>query len=265
MTAWRSTASGDARADLREYEVLASTRAFARRVEAARDILRRGATLGPCAVCVSWGKDSLALAHLALDTLGAKVPLFHMAGTPMPGYEESVAYFHERATVHTLPAPKTLDETIAWCQSVGLPHERTQSEQKRVVQAIKRDRGTEWAMDHGIAVQVLGMRIDEGGPRARLLRKRGPTYQTGDGLWKCNPLAWWSSKDVWAYIASHRIPYNRRIYDAETHGQTRETIRNTSWLSTDGAEDGRIAWLAFHFPEEYALLAGHFPQVRMMR
>ena len=61
---------------------------------------------------------------------------------------------------------------------------------------------------------------------------------------------------MWAYIVSRGIPYNRRIYDAETHGQTRD-LRNTGWLSTDGAEDGRIAWLAFHFPDEYETLAEH--------
>ena len=29
------------------------------------------------------------------------------------------------------------------------------------------------------------------------------------GLWKLNPLADWSEKDVWNYIAEHDIPYNK--------------------------------------------------------
>ena len=180
VTGWVSTSVALPRPDLREYEVIASTRSFARHVETARRILREGAARGPMAVSVSWGKDSLALAHLALDTLGP-VPLFHMAGTPMPGYEESIAYFTERATIHTLPAPKTLAETIAWCQDIGLPHERDTGVQNRVVQTTKRDRGTEWAREHGFAVQALGMRIAEKGPRARVLRKRGPVYEMADG------------------------------------------------------------------------------------
>lgn len=266
MSRWVSTASATPpRPDLRQYEVWATTRAFARHVETARGILRRGADKGPMSVSVSWGKDSLALAHLALDTLG-DVPLFHMASPyGLPGYDECKAYFAARATIHTLPASRTLDEYITWCQDIGLPHERERTVHQRVVSEIKRDRGSLWAEEHGILVQALGMRIAEKGPRARVLRKRGPVYQMHDGSWKCCPLAYWSTADVWAYIVSRGIPYNRRIYDAETHGQTRETLRNTGWLSTDGAEDGRIAWLAFHFPDEYETLAEHFPQVRALR
>jgi phosphoadenosine phosphosulfate reductase len=29
------------------------------------------------------------------------------------------------------------------------------------------------------------------------------------GLWKANPLADWSERDVWAYIARHELPYNQ--------------------------------------------------------
>ena len=28
------------------------------------------------------------------------------------------------------------------------------------------------------------------------------------GLWKANPLATWTERDVWAYIARHDLPYN---------------------------------------------------------
>lgn len=262
---WRSTAEALPTPDLRAYEVLASTRAFARHVETARRVLREAAARGPLAVSVSWGKDSIALAHLALDTLGS-VPLFHMASPyALPGYEACRAYFAERATIHELPASRSLAEYIAWCQDIGLPHERERSVHQRVVSEIKRDRGTEWAREHGFVVQALGMRIAEKGPRAQVLRKRGPLYQMTDGSWKCCPLAYWATQEVWAYIVSRGVPYNRRIYDAETHGQTRETIRNTGWLSTDGAEQGRVAWLALHFPDHYTLLAEHFPQVQALR
>ena len=265
VTGWVSTSVALPRPDLREYEVIASTRSFTRHVETARRILRDGAARGPMAVSVSWGKDSLALAHLALDTLGP-VPLFHMASPyGLPGYDECRAYFAARATVHELPASRSLAEYIAWCQDIGLPHERERNVHQKAVSEIKRDRGTEWAREHGFTVQALGMRIAEKGPRARVLRKRGPVYEMADGSWKCCPLAYWTTKEVWAYLVSRGVPYNRRLYDAETHGQTRETLRNTGWLSTDGAEEGRIAWLAFHFPDEYATLAAHFPQVQALR
>ena len=33
-------------------------------------------------------------------------------------------------------------------------------------------------------------------------------YDEPRGLWKANPLATWSDKDVWRYIATHDLPYN---------------------------------------------------------
>jgi phosphoadenosine phosphosulfate reductase len=33
-------------------------------------------------------------------------------------------------------------------------------------------------------------------------------YDDRRGIWKCNPLADWSEKDVWTYIFEHDLPYN---------------------------------------------------------
>ena len=250
--------------DMRQYAVYATTKAFAKHVATAARILREGASNGSLVVSTSWGKDSVAMAALALEVLGP-VPLLHLASPyALPGYDETVAWFRERTTVHVLDASRSLVEYIAWCKAIGLPHERDRGVQQRVVAEIKRDRGTQWCHDHGFGVQALGMRISEGGPRAAMLRAKGPVYGLKDGTWKCNPLAYWTGQDVWAYIVSRCLPYNRRLYDAETHGETRESIRNTGWLSTDGAQQGRIAWLKQHFPAEYRVLLAEFPQVEML-
>ena len=222
--------------------------------------------MGRVGVSVSWGKDSIALADMAINALGP-IPLYHLASPySLPGYEQTIEHFAARAPLTTIEAARSLDEYIEWCGEIGLPHERERSVQKRAVKSIKTDRGSQAAHDLGVDVQMLGMRIDEKGPRADLLRARGLLYfAKTKGLWISCPIGRWSNRDVWAYIASRDLPYNRRIYDAQTHGYTRETIRNTGWLSTDGAHDGRIAWLAHHFPSEYETLAEHFPRVRMLR
>ena len=249
-------------ADLRQYEVWASTKAHARRVDKARQIMQKASERGRVVVSVSWGKDSVAMAHLALETLG-RVPLFYMVSrTALPGWEPVQAWFQERADVHLLPPSRTMDQTIALLHEIGLPHERKPSTQQRVVQKQKAIPGRTWAIQHGFAVQFLGMRMAEGGPRARLIKARGPTYTHSDGITICCPLAYWSNKDVWAYIAANDVPYNRRIYDAETHGYTRETLRNGGYLYTDGAQDGWCVWLRKHFPEQWRMLADEFPRVR---
>lgn len=111
-----------------------------------------------------------------------------------------------------------------------------------------------------MAVQALGLRIDEGGPRAKVLRARGPLYRRADGTWLAAPLAHWTAADVWAWIAARGLPYPP-LYERETHGQTRESLRSTGWLTTIDAPDGRIAWLRAHYPAQYAALVAEWPHL----
>jgi len=204
------------------------------------------------------------MAALALQHFG-KATIMHLESPyGLPGYGEVIAWFRERATVHTIPASRDLADYVRWCHDVGLPHERDRNAQQKVVTEIKRDRAREWLDESYFVVECLGLRIEEKGPRARMLKAKGPLFRMASGRWRCCPIAYWTGRDVWAYLLACGIPYNHRLYDAETHGQTRESIRNTGWLSTDGAHDGRIAWLRQHFPDQYRILATEFPQVRSL-
>jgi phosphoadenosine phosphosulfate reductase len=231
-----------------------------RRVAEARNILERASSLGRVSVSMSWGKDSVVAGHLALQHLPPPVTMTHIASSyRLPGFEHVQVYFAERADLHIIEPRRTLQETIEWLREIGLPHERTAAQQQAVVKAIKKDVGTAWCIDNGFGVQVMGIRADESKARSAFLRARGAIYDAR-GMKVACPLAWWAAKDVWAYIVANDLPYHP-LYDCETHGQTRETLRNTGWLSTDGAEHGRIVWLREHYPEQYATLARHFGQV----
>lgn len=249
-------------ADLRQYQIRAQLALHQGRVARARAELRHAATLGRLVVATSWGKDSCALAHLAIATLApARVTLMHLGSAyALPGGERVVEYFRERADVVEVEARRTLPETIAWLREVGLPHQRSKSEQGKVVKGLKKDPGAAWCLEHGYQVQALGMRAEEAKGRRACFRIRSPTYQLASGLWVTNPLAWWETADVWAFLVSEGVPWHP-LYDAETHGLTRETIRNTGWLSTDGAYQGRIMWLRKHYPEQYRMLVLEFPEV----
>jgi phosphoadenosine phosphosulfate reductase len=253
----------------RKYLALAGLKKHRAKVESAREILRAAAAGRRLVVATSWGKDSIALCQLAIETLGTeaeKVPAFHQhSNAELPGGEHVVEFFRERMHVTTLPGSMTLAEYVEYVRGVGLPHEREKATQQRVVKTLKKDTGEEFCRANGYDVVALGMRIAEKGPRAKLLCARGPTYTMASGFVKTNPLAYWGNADVWAYIVANDLPYNGRIYDAETHDLTRETIRNTGWLSTDGADRGRIAWLAQHFPDRYYELAREFPQVGLYK
>lgn len=246
------------------YRAHARTKAFARKVDQAKRAIEEAATRGRVVVSSSWGKDSIATLSLALDALG-EVQVVHMdSAYKLPGWEPVHEHFAARAAVHTIPARRTLQETIEWLRVVGLGYERETQSATTVAHRMKRDAATEWCDAHGYSVQVLGLRADESNIRRMVLRKRGLVYQIASGQWRALPLGWWSVVDVWALIFSRDLPYPR-LYDCESHGYNRETLRNTGWLTTIDAPDGRIAWLRAHFPEQYAQLVAEFPRLAQLR
>jgi phosphoadenosine phosphosulfate reductase len=63
------------------------------------------------------------------------------------------------------------------------------------------------------------------------------------GLWKANPLADWSDRDVWSYIAEHDLPYNElhdRGYPSVgcTHCTKPASGREGRWAESDKLECG---------------------------
>jgi 3'-phosphoadenosine 5'-phosphosulfate sulfotransferase (PAPS reductase)/FAD synthetase len=247
-------------ADLSRYATHALLACHRRQVDRSRTLLLDASAKGPLVVATSWGKDSVVLTDLAIETLG-RVPLFHMASPyRLPGWERVAEHFAARTDVHEIPSHRTLTETIAWLHEVGLGYERSRPNQQRSADP-KKDTGTRWCHEHGIAIEALGLRAAEAKGRRSLFRARGPIYYSSmRDLWIVCPLAWWSTVDVWAYIAARGLPYHP-LYDCETHGLTREQLRNSGWLTTVGAERGRIAWLRAHYPEQYRALRAEFPQV----
>ena len=242
------------------YLMHSRSRDYGRRVTEAKNELKRAASIGRPVVALSWGKDSTVLGHLALDVFGG-IDVMHMrVAHELPGGEHVEAYFRERCTVHELPPINTIAESVEWLRKVGLPHERTKSAHQKIIKTRKKSRADMWATDNGYQVTVLGMRAQESIGRRTCFRVRGLTYQLSTGHWMSNPIGWWSASDVWAYHVAHGLPYHR-LYDCEWAGRTREWLRSTGWLYTDGADRGHISWLRRHFPEQYRLLVEAFPRV----
>ena len=87
---------------------------------------------------------------------------------------------------------------------------------------------------------VSGMRRDQSPSR-----RHTPKFHWDDKhhLWKANPLAEWSEKDVWNYIAEHDVPYNElhdRGYASVgcTHCTLPGAGRAGRWAGTDKIECG---------------------------
>lgn len=261
--------------DRARYLLNARSSEHARRVDAARRVMLRALDIAGSverlAVFTSWGSDSVPLCDLALDVAGATdaatatrpLRLVHIASTyEIPGGEAVVEHFAARggARIETIPPARTLDETIAWLRTLGLDHSRTSTSAKKAGNRAKAEKGTAWAEANGCTVQVLGMRASETLSRRKLFAVRGPIYEAR-GITIACPMASWSPADVWAYTVAHGLPWHP-LYDCETLGHTRETLSNTGWLTTHGAQSGRIAWLRRHYPELYERLLAEWPELR---
>jgi phosphoadenosine phosphosulfate reductase len=82
------------------------------------------------------------------------------------------------------------------------------------------------------AAWVSGVRRDQSRSRAGTAKVAwDPRY----GLWKANPLADWSERDVWTYLAERDVPYN------ELHDRGYASIGCTHCTIPGAGRDGRWA------------------------
>jgi len=91
--------------------------------------------------------------------------------------------------------------------------------------------GLERALE-GVEAWVTGVRREQSPTRANAAKlERDPKR----GIWKLNPLADWSDKDVWAYIFEHDLPYN------PLHDQGYESIGCAPCTLPGSGREGRWA------------------------
>jgi phosphoadenosine phosphosulfate reductase len=87
---------------------------------------------------------------------------------------------------------------------------------------------------------VAGLRRDQSPSRASTPKLH---WDEKHGLWKANPLADWSERDVWNYIAANDVPYNG-LHDEGyssigcTHCTHPSEGREGRWVGTDKLECG---------------------------
>jgi phosphoadenosine phosphosulfate reductase len=79
---------------------------------------------------------------------------------------------------------------------------------------------------------VAGLRREQSASRAATPKLH---WDAKHGLWKANPLADWTDRDVWNYIAANGVPYN------QLHDQGYASIGCTHCTSPSEGRDGRWA------------------------
>lgn len=107
----------------------------------------------------------------------------------------------------------------------------------------------------------VGLRLEESRGRRMLTVARGQNFHNQrDGIWQCLPVAQFTYADIWAYIASNRLDYNR-VYDKMEDLPERER-RVSYWAGETNRHMGRWVWLKHHYPDLFNRFAERFPEVR---
>lgn len=174
---------------------------------------------GPCYASVSWGKDSVVLAHLVAVH---RLPLVWVKQVPIynPDCEAVRDVFLSR---HDSP----YDEIVVQLRRGVLTWHATGSIEAGFAEATKR---------YGPRY-LSGIRASEsGGRKLRMMTHGVATENT------CAPLGWWTEQDVFAYLAAHDLPVHP-VYAMLGGGRwPRDRIRTCRLDGKSGGGLGRAEW-----------------------
>lgn len=237
-------------------ELHSSSSRYAHRVSQSREIITQilDRVKQPY-IAFSCGKDSTVLAHMVLE-IDSTVPLrFLSSGETrlVHNVDTILGYFNERgATIQEINIDRVFSEE--W-------KDATWDEQR------KAGRGDlEQLNDGDWDCIFMGLRSQESRTRRMsLARHQTPglpsysfMYTTGKrkGMIRCCPIARWETIDVGAYLIANNLPW-LEWYDYQGFEG-----RTTARLTGDAIRNNVLAWLKYHSPEKFYVLADRFPEFR---
>jgi phosphoadenosine phosphosulfate reductase len=190
---------------------------FVSRVERAVDALRAFVAEGPCYAGVSWGKDSVVLAHL-IATHAPHVPRVWVRVEPISN-PDCVLVRDAFRSAHAVEYHEIVTRSDG-------PRAR------RVLEEGFAEATCRWGRRH-----VSGVRGAESGVRALRMRRWGESTAMA-----CAPIGWWSTADVFAYLHAHALPVHPAYACSEGGLWERDRIRVASIGGQRGAGHGRAEW-----------------------
>jgi 3'-phosphoadenosine 5'-phosphosulfate sulfotransferase (PAPS reductase)/FAD synthetase len=226
-------------------EIYAQSMAFARRADSARAIVREALEkqITPL-VALSGGKDSTVV----LDLVRGFVP-------DIPAVWSDDVYY--------LPETGEYIDRLEQ-NGVNVHHIRTNAKHTEwyIVE------GQEWNdIDHyakqqfGAGLTFLGLRKEESAKRRIWLSKFGPLYfAESRDMWVCNPIYNWTWQDVWGYIVSNELDYNRAYDKLEELGIEPNRQRIGPFAVERVLWTGQLSLLKRGWPQEFARFAKDFPE-----
>lgn len=217
----------------RQDAAVARTARHAALVHGALVALRDFARAGPRYASVSWGKDSVVLAHLAwrLRRDGLQIPLvwFPAGALENPDNVRVRDAFLERfpGEYREVDAGPSVPDGEQFDVE---GHDGAQAE----FEAAAAKLGWRYAS---------GVRAEESAARARRMRRYGLSTER-----TCAPLGWWRTEHVFAYLFAHGLPVHP-AYACLLDGQLdRSEVRVATIGGRRGIGRGRREWERRYYP-----------------
>lgn len=243
------------------YTYNVGKQSYINKIEEAKKIIKDAVSMNKkMSISCSYGKDSIVLLDLVFSITNEVIVIQSDSGYQLPdtyrirNFYENKFNYKTQIIEQLLPFNEFLK--LYGMQSVN----RTRTQHKKVVETTKKDRLNEKAKENGIELTFWGLRKSESKARDSFLINRNIFYNKTKNMWFCSPLAYLSNTDIWTYIFTNNLEYPN-FYDMQNCGKTREWIRNTSWVTTDGANKGTIVWLKYNFPEYFDKLKKEFKEI----
>lgn len=236
-----------------QHQLHAQLPAFKRKVEQSHRLVEKAlATMSKPYVAFSTGKDSLVTYHLVREQLPDVAAVYFDADCAFPESYELLDRYPQVIRWKTEP----LLETFARYGGPSVRGVGKATMESTVYAPIR----TLLEAHHFDGV-FLGLRSQESEGRALSAKYHGTLYQyTRDEVWRCLPVADWSHQDVWAYIVSRDLDYNR-VYD-KMEDMPIDDRRVSYWAGTTKIRHGRWTFLKQHYPELFMRFAQQFPEAR---
>lgn len=236
----------------------ARTPGFAARVDRARAIVAQALALEKaCApyVAFSAGKDSTVVLHLVREQAPDAPAVFADDEWNLPETLDLVARTPGCARIAS--RVWHADWFTSWESGEDIPAGTVW------VDAPRRDGLQTYGRGQGYDLAFIGLRREESAHRRIHLRKYGPLYfAASDDFWHCNPIHDWSWRDVWAYIVSRQLDYNRAYDVLEALGVPPEHQRIGPLAVERVLGYGQLVILKRGWPELFNRFAAAHPEAR---
>lgn len=234
----------------------AQTAAFERKVEQAENIVRRW--LEKCEspyIRFSGGKDSHVCLHLIREIRPETPAMYTHDEFVLPETADllnatpnlrQIAYTNQHASWFTAweDGPVGLPDDIEWIET----------DDAKDTAAIYQDL-------YGHDGVAIGSRADENKTRKAYLKAKGPLFKVHSrNVWQAYPVAYWGDKDIWAYLLSRGVEYNK-AYDVLASLGVPLRERRVGPLAVEGpARQGALAILKQGWPGLFNEFASRFSE-----